>query len=98
MFFKYAQGYVLMPGGFGTLDESFEVLTLVQTGKTNKVPIVFVGKEFWGGLIQWIKDKLISEHYIKEEDLNHFHLTDEPSEASKIIYNFHKGKRLIPNF
>ena len=56
MFFKYAQGYVLMPGGFGTVDEGFEVLTLIQTGKTTKFPVVLMGKEFWGRLIEWIKE------------------------------------------
>lgn len=98
MFFKYSQGYVLIPGGFGTLDETFEVLTLVQTQKTPKVPIVLMGVEFWQGLIDWIKKKLISEHYISKKDLDLFKLTDDPKEAAQIIYEFHKGKKLTPNF
>lgn len=98
MFFKYAQGYVLMPGGFGTVDEGFEVLTLIQTGKTTKFPVVLMGKEFWGGLIEWIKEFQLKQGYINKEDLDLFNLTDDPKEAAQIIYNFHKGKKLTTNF
>lgn len=98
MFFKYAQGYVLMPGGFGTVDEGFEVLTLIQTGKTTKFPVVLMGKEFWGGLIDWVKEFQLKQGYINKEDLNLFNITDDPIEAAQIIYNFHKGKKLTPNF
>ncbi|MBI1931935.1 MAG: TIGR00730 family Rossman fold protein [Ignavibacteriales bacterium] len=98
MFFKYAQGYVLMPGGFGTVDEGFEVLTLIQTGKTTKFPVVLMGKEFWGGLIEWIKEFQLKQGYINKEDLDLFSLTDDPKEAAQIIYNFHKGKKLTTNF
>ncbi|MBK7104297.1 MAG: TIGR00730 family Rossman fold protein [Ignavibacteriae bacterium] len=98
MFFKYAQGYVLMPGGFGTVDEGFEVLTLIQTGKTTRFPIVFMGKEFWGGLIDWVKEFQLKAGYINKEDLNLFSVTDDPKEAAQIIYNFHKGKKLTTNF
>lgn len=98
MFFKYAQGYVVVPGGFGTIDEGFEVLTLVQTGKTTKVPIVFMGKEYWSGLLNWVKEKLLAEKYINPDDLNLFTVTDDPKETARIIYEFHKGKKLTPNF
>lgn len=98
MFFKYAQGYILMPGGFGTVDEGFEVLTLIQTGKTNKFPIVFMGKEFWGGLIDWVKETQLKNGYISPEDLDLFSVTDDPKEAAQIVFNFHKGKKLTPNF
>lgn len=98
MFFKYSQGYVLMPGGFGTLDEGFEVMTLVQTGKTKRMPIVLMGVEYWRGLIEWVKENLLSRKLIAPEDLNLFKLTDDPKEAASIIYNFHKGKRMTTMF
>lgn len=98
MFFKYAQGYIMMPGGFGTLDESFEVLTLIQTGKTNKVPVVLMGKDFWSPLLEWIKNVQLKSGYISEKDLNLFTITDDPKEAAKIMFDFHKGKTLTPNF
>lgn len=98
MFFKYAQGYILMPGGFGTIDEGFEVLTLIQTGKTDKFPIVLMGKEFWNPLIEWVKEYQLKQGYISLGDLNLFSITDDPKEAAKIISDFHKGKKLTPNF
>jgi len=98
MFFKYAQGYILMPGGFGTIDEGFEVLTLIQTGKTTRFPIVLMGKEFWGGLIDWVKEFQLKRGYISPSDLDLFSVTDDPKEAAKIIFDFHKGKKLTPNF
>jgi uncharacterized protein (TIGR00730 family) len=98
MFFKYAQGYVLMPGGFGTIDEGFEVLTLIQTGKTSKVPIVFMGTEFWNPLIDWVKKHQLKNGLISPEDLDLFSITDDPEEAAKIMANFHKGKKFTPNF
>lgn len=98
MFFKYAQGYILMPGGFGTADEAFEVLTLIQTGKTTRFPVVLMGKEFWSGLIDWVKNVQLQNNYIGSEDLDLFSLTDDPEEAARIISDFHKGKKHTPNF
>lgn len=98
MFFKYAQGYVIMPGGFGTIDEFFEVLTLIQTGKTKKVPIVVMGKEYWEPLMGWIKEYMIKFKYIEDFDMDLFKMTDDPKEAADIIYQFHKGKKIFPNF
>lgn len=98
MFFKYSQGYICMPGGFGTVDEAFEVLTLIQTGKTSKVPIVFMGKEFWTPLIDWVKEYQLKNELISPEDLDLFTITDDPVEAAKIMVNFHKGKKFTPNF
>ncbi len=98
MFFKYAQGYIVMPGGFGTIDEGFEVLTLIQTGKTSKVPIVFMGTEFWTPLIDWVKEHQLKNNLISPEDLDLFSITDDPAEAAKIIRDFHKGKKFTPNF
>ncbi len=98
MFFKYAQGYILFPGGFGTFDESFEVLTLIQTGKTTQFPVIFFGHEYWDSLIEWIKEKPLKNKYVSEKDLDLFSVTDDPHEAASIIYRFHKGKKLTPNF
>ena len=94
MFFKYAQGYILMPGGFGTVDEGFEVLTLIQTGKTSTV----MGKEFWSPLIDWVKEHQLKNKLISPEDLDLFSITDDPVEAAKIVRDFHKGKKFTPNF
>lgn len=98
MFFKYAQGYIGMPGGFGTLDECFEVLTLIQTGKTSRVPVVLMVKEFWQPVIDWIYGTMLKSGYISEKDLDLFRITDDPEEAADIIVDFHKGKRFTPNF
>lgn len=87
-----------MPGGFGTADECFEVMTLIQTEKTNKFPIVLMGIEFWTGLIDWIKKFQLSNSYINKEDLDLFSLTDDPKEACKIICDFHRGKKHTTNF
>ena len=81
MFLKYAQGFVVLPGGFGTMDELFEALTLVQTEKIVAFPIVLVGTEFWGGLVGWLKDQLVSNGYICANDVLHFHVTDDIAEA-----------------
>jgi len=98
MFFKYAQGYILLPGGFGTIDECFEVLTLIQTGKTTRFPVVLMGVEYWSTLIDWVKKNQLVNKYIDENDVNLFSLTDDPKEAAQIIADFHKGKKHTPNF
>lgn len=98
MFFKYSQGYILLPGGFGTIDECFEVLTMIQTKKTDKFPVVMMGSDYWSSLFDWMREKLLKNNYINEDDMNLFSLTDDPKEAAKRIYNFHKGKEFTPNF
>lgn len=98
MFVKYAQGFVVMPGGFGTLDEFFEAITLVQTQKTEPFPIVLMGKEYWKGLVEWIKTVMIKEKMISQEDLNLFHVTDDPAEAAKIIAEFYRKRVMTTNF
>ncbi len=88
MFVKYAQGFVVMPGGFGTLDELFEVLTLVQTKKITPVPIILIGKEFWEGLKTWIVEVMLDRHHnINAEDLNLFHITDDVDEVSPEVFS-----------
>jgi len=98
MFTKYSQGFIVMPGGFGTLDELSEALTLIQTKKIGRFPIVLVGKKFWSGLIDWIKKVLVTEKMIHEEDLNLFNLVDKPEDAVRVIDEFYAKYLLSPNF
>lgn len=98
MFVKYSQGFIVMPGGFGTLDEISEALTLIQTKKIGRFPIVMVGKKFWGGLIDWIKKTLLAEGMISEEDLDLFNVVDTPEDAVKVIDEFYSRYLLSPNF
>jgi uncharacterized protein (TIGR00730 family) len=89
MFLKYAHGFIAFPGGFGTLDEFSEALVLIQTLKQASFPVVLVGSEYWGGLIEWIKDKMLGEYdYIRPEDMNVFTVVDTPEEAAKIIIDY----------
>ena len=98
MFIKYSQGFVVMPGGFGTLDELFEAITLIQTHKIDTFPIVLVGTEFWGGLLDWIKTTMLDAGNISPEDLDLIKLVDTEEEVVEIIDAFYKGKSLSPNF
>lgn len=99
MFVKYAQGFIVMPGGFGTLDELFEAITLIQTQKIGKFPIVLVGHSFWDGLIDWIKDVLLEqENNINKIDLDLFSVVDTSEEAVQKIYEFYGKYLLSPNF
>ena len=87
---KYADAFVLFPGGFGTMDELMEVLTLMQTGKTRKAPIVLVGSEFWTGLFEWVKAQILANGYINKDDLNLVKICDEPKEVVKVILDFYE--------
>lgn len=98
MFVKYAQGFIVLPGGFGTLDELFEAITLIQTKKIGMFPIVLVGVDFWGGMIDWIKNTLLTDGKISEKDLDLFHLVDTSEDAVKIIVDFYGKYLLRPNF
>lgn len=98
MFVKYAQGFIVFPGGMGTLDELFEALTLIQTSKITQFPIVLMGKDYWGGLVDWIKNTMVAEGTVSEEDTDLFSLTDDPDEAVNIISSFYKKHALSPNF
>jgi uncharacterized protein (TIGR00730 family) len=98
MFIKYAQGFVVLPGGFGTMDELFEALTLIQTKKIGKFPIVLAGREYWAGLFDWIKTTLVEEKMINERDLNLFFLADGAEEAVNHINEFYSRYLLKPNF
>ena len=99
MFVKYSQGFIVMPGGFGTLDELFEAITLIQTFKISRFPIVLVGSDFWNGLIDWIKEVVLTrENNVSAEDLNLFKVVDTAEEAVQVIEDFYKRYMLKPNF
>lgn len=99
MFVKYSQGFVVMPGGFGTMDELFEALTLIQTKKIAKFPIILVGTDYWNGLFDWVKSKLIDEeNNAKPEDLNLIQIVDTEDEVLEILDKFYKKYDLSPNF
>ena len=99
MFVKYSQGFVVMPGGFGTLDELFEAVTLIQTKKIGKFPIILVGSEYWAGLFEWIKTVMIEkEHNANPDDLNLIKIVDNEDEVVEALDNFYKKYNLSPNF
>ena len=99
MFLKYAQGFVVLPGGFGTLDELFEALTLIQTKKVAQFPVVLVGSQFWTGLVDWIKEVMLKkEQNIHEDDLLLFSVVDTADEAVNAIIEFYEKYVLKPNF
>jgi len=98
MFMRYSQGYVVLPGGFGTMDELFEAITLIQTHKLVRFPIVMVGKSYWDGLLDWINSRMLEEGMIKEDDLEIFELVDTVEEAVQRISDFYTEYDLKPNF
>lgn len=99
MFVKYSQGFVVMPGGFGTLDELFEAITLIQTKKIAKFPIILVGTDFWGGMLEWVKNVLLAKYStISPEDMNLIQLVDTADEVVERIDAFYKKYTLKPNF
>ncbi len=98
MFMKYAQGFVVLPGGFGTLDELFEALTLIQTGKSDSFPVILMGKDYWKGLIDWIRERLLEERMISANDMDLVQVCDEPSEVVAIIRDFYLRSIIRPNF
>lgn len=98
MFVKYSQGFIVMPGGVGTLDELFESFTLLQTSKINKFPIILVGRGYWKGLIDWIKEKLLGQKNISPEDLKLFEVVDTVEEVIECLNRFYKIDNFKPNF
>lgn len=98
MFVKYAQGFIVLPGGLGTMDEMFEALTLIQTKKIGKFPIILIGRAYWKGLFDWIKQTVLEEENIKEEDLELFQLVESADEAVDQINAFYSKYILSPNF
>ncbi|MDX1545618.1 MAG: TIGR00730 family Rossman fold protein [Rhodothermales bacterium] len=98
MFVKYAQGFIVLPGGFGTLDELFESLTLIQTGKVTRFPVILMGTSYWRGLVNWLREEMLEAGNISPEDLDLFTMTDDPTEAVDLIDAFYKEHALAPNF
>jgi uncharacterized protein (TIGR00730 family) len=99
MFVKYAQGFIVMPGGMGTLDELFEAITLIQTQKIGRFPIVLVGRSYWQGLMDWIEQVMLGQQKnISEEDLKLINIVDTPTDAVKVIDEFYSKYLLQPNF
>lgn len=98
MFVKYSQAFIVMPGGYGTLDELTEAMTLIQTGKIERFPIILFGSDFWSGWVEWIRTSLAGTHKISPEDLDLFHVCDDPEEVVNYITNFYLRSQLRPNF
>ena len=98
MFVKYSHGFVVLPGGFGTLDEFFEAITLIQTKKTRPFPVVLIGKSYWQGLLDWIKNTMIAEGTISAHDMDIFLVTDNPVEAAELIAGFYEKHPVAANF
>jgi len=98
MFVKYAQGFVVLPGGFGTMDELFEALTLIQTNKTARFPVVLMGGEFWRGMVDWLREVMLTAGNISNPDLALFVMTDDPEEAVAVIERYSREVGVGPNF
>jgi uncharacterized protein (TIGR00730 family) len=96
MFVRFASAYVILPGGFGTLDELSEVLTLVQTGKSRKIPVILVGGEFWSGLLAWMRDKLVGEGMINPQDMELMQVIEEPAAIVEAIFRFYENRGFVP--
>lgn len=96
-FVKYADAYVVFPGGFGTMDEVSEVLTLIQTGKTRHIPVILVGTSFWSGLLEWIRVQMVGNGMIAPEDMNLVHLIDEPANIVDAIFAFYEARDIEPS-
>jgi uncharacterized protein (TIGR00730 family) len=99
MFTKYSQGFVMMPGGFGTMDEFFEVATLIQTRKMSQVPLILVGSEYWKGLLKWITENMLQkENNISQKDLDLLQIADTADEVADLVLKFYTKNSLQPNF
>jgi uncharacterized protein (TIGR00730 family) len=96
MFVKYASAYVVLPGGFGTMDELMEALTLVQTHKTRRIPIILVNAGFWSGLLDWIRTTLVAEGMISASDLDLVQLIDDPAEVVDAIFRHYENRSFMP--
>jgi uncharacterized protein (TIGR00730 family) len=97
MFVKFASAYVVMPGGFGTLDELMEALTLIQTGKTRRIPIILVESAFWGGLVTWFRERLVAEGMINPEDMDLIQVIDDPAQVVEAIFEHYEARGFEPS-
>jgi uncharacterized protein (TIGR00730 family) len=98
MFMKYAHGFIVLPGGFGTLDEFFEAITLIQTRKTKAFPVILMGSEYWSGLVKWLRDTMLASGYISSEDMDFFQVVDDPTKAAEIVDSFYRVHTMVTNF
>jgi uncharacterized protein (TIGR00730 family) len=98
MFVKYAKAFIIFPGGYGTLDEFFEAITLIQTQRMERFPVVLYGSEYWKGLVQWLEDSVLAESCIDKQDLAIFQMADSPKAAVKIITDFYKKQRKVSEY
>ncbi len=98
MFLKYTSAVIIMPGGYGTMDEMFETLTLIQTQKVGTLPLILMGREFWGGLVDWLKDTMLKHKYISPEDIDMMLITDDPFEAIDFVNKCEGTKKVTANF
>ncbi len=98
MFVKYAKAFIIFPGGFGTLDEFFESITLIQTQRMERFPVILYGSSYWKGLLDWIKDSVLAEHCIDKADLSIYQTVDKPEDAIKIIKDFYKKQRKLSEY
>lgn len=98
MFLKYTSGVIIMPGGFGTMDEMFEALTLIQTSKVNHLPVVLMGSDFWKGLLDWLRATMHNKGYIDKCDIDTLQVTDDPEKAMEIINKRDGSKKVVANF
>ena len=96
MFVKFASAYVVMPGGFGTLDELLEAMTLIQTGKSRRIPVILVHHPFWQGLLDWMRERLVGEGMIDEKDLDIVQLIDDPDEIVAAIFKYYESRGFEP--
>jgi uncharacterized protein (TIGR00730 family) len=96
MFVRFASAYVVLPGGFGTIDELTECLTLVQTGKSRRIPIILVGSEFWHGLLEWMRDRLVAEGMISANDMDLMQMIDEPEAIVEAIFDYYENRGFQP--
>jgi uncharacterized protein (TIGR00730 family) len=97
MFVRFASAYVILPGGFGTLDELSEVLTLVQTGKSRRIPVILVGGDFWRGLIDWMREKLVGEGMVNAQDLDLMQVIEQPEAIVEAIFRFYENRGFVPS-
>ncbi len=97
MFVRFASAYVILPGGFGTLDELFEVLTLVQTGKSRRIPVILVGGDYWRGLLDWMRDKLVGEGTINADDMALIEVIEDPAAIVEAIFTFYESRGFVPS-
>ena len=93
MFIKYSNAFIIFPGGFGTLDEAFEALTLIQTGKIYQFPVILFGRHYWAGLIRWIQSRVLGEKKISPGDMDLMIMTDDPAEAAKVVVEAYQSQR-----